>query len=128
VRQGRALWRCGLIKKTAEGQPQQAIMAAFGTETYCKIVVVVDEDIGIFDLADVMWVVATRSRADRDLVFVHRAMGAILDPTSDPVDNTLTKSASTDQARRRRLRRASNDRRQAARLCPPHPYPPPNRR
>ena len=38
-----------------------------------------------------MWAVATRVRADRDLVFVHRAMGAILDPTSDPVDNTLTK-------------------------------------
>jgi hypothetical protein len=32
-----------------------------------------------------------RTRADRDLVFVHRAMGAILDPTSDPVDNILTK-------------------------------------
>ena len=79
------------MKKTAEGQPQQAIMAAFGTETYCKIVVVVDEDVDIFNLADVMWAVATRTRADRDLVFVHHAMGAILDPTSDPVDNTLTK-------------------------------------
>jgi 2,5-furandicarboxylate decarboxylase 1 len=79
------------MKKTAEGQPQQAIMAAFGTETYCKMVVVVDEDVDIFNLADVMWAVSTRVRADRDLVFVHRAMGAILDPTSDPVDNTLTK-------------------------------------
>jgi len=73
------------MKKTAEGQPQQAIMAALGTETYCKIVVVVDEDVDIFNLADVMWAVATRVRANRDLVFVHRAMGAILDPTSDPV-------------------------------------------
>ena len=79
------------MKKTAEGQPQQAIMAAFGTETYCKIVVIVDEDVDIFNLADVMWAVATRTRADRDLIFVHRAMGAILDPTSDPVDNTVTK-------------------------------------
>jgi 2,5-furandicarboxylate decarboxylase 1 len=79
------------MRKTAEGQPQQAIMAAFGTETYCKCVVVVDEDVDIFNLADVMWAVATRTRADRDLVFVQRAMGAILDPTSDPVDNTLTK-------------------------------------
>jgi len=43
------------MKKTAEGQPQQAIMAAFCTETYCKIVVVVDEDVDIFNLADVMW-------------------------------------------------------------------------
>jgi len=58
------------MKKTAEGQPQQAIMAALGTETYCKIVVVVDEDVDIFNLSDVMWAVATRARADRDLVFV----------------------------------------------------------
>jgi UbiD family decarboxylase len=65
-------------------------MATLGTETYCKIALVVDEDVDIFNLADVMWAVATRSRADRDLVFVHRAMGAILDPTPDPVDNTLT--------------------------------------
>src|SRR6516162_7213298 len=65
-------------------------MAALGTETYCKIVVVVD-DVDIFNLSDVMWAVATRARADRDLIFVHRAMGAILDPSSDPVDNTLTK-------------------------------------
>jgi UbiD family decarboxylase len=79
------------MRKIAEGQPQQAIMATFGTETYCKCVVVVDEDVDIFNLADVMWAVATRTRADRDLVFVERAMGAILDPTSDPVDNTLTK-------------------------------------
>jgi 2,5-furandicarboxylate decarboxylase 1 len=79
------------MKKTAEGQPQQAIMAALGTETYCKIVVVVDEDVNIFNLADVMWAVATRVRADREFVFVQRAMGTILDPTSDPVDNTLTK-------------------------------------
>jgi 3-polyprenyl-4-hydroxybenzoate decarboxylase len=47
--------------------------------------------VDIFNLADVMWAVATRTRADRDLIFVHRAMGAILDPSSDPVDNTLTK-------------------------------------
>ena len=50
-------------------------MAALGTETYCKIVVVVD-DVDIFNLSDVMWAVATRARADRDLVFVHRAMGS----------------------------------------------------
>jgi 2,5-furandicarboxylate decarboxylase 1 len=79
------------IKKTAEGQPQQAILAALGTEFYCKCVIVVDEDVDIFDLSDVMWAVATRTRAERDLTFVPRAMGAILDPTSDPADNTLTK-------------------------------------
>jgi len=43
-----------VLRKTAEGQPQQAIMATFGTETYCKCVVVVDEDVDIFNLADVL--------------------------------------------------------------------------
>ncbi len=79
------------MKKTAEGQPKQAIMAALGTEFYVKTVVVVDEDVDIFNLADVMWAVITRTRAEQDIIMIQGAMGAILDPTSDPVDHTLTK-------------------------------------
>ncbi len=79
------------MKKTAPGEPQQAIMAALGTEFYTKIVIVVDEDVDIFTLSDVMWAVATRVRADEDLVFIPGAKGAILDPTSDPETFTLTK-------------------------------------
>ena len=79
------------MNKTAEGQPQQAIMAALGTEFYCKCVVVVDEDVDIFNLSDVAWAVITRTRADKDINFIHGAMGAILDPTSDPETHILTK-------------------------------------
>jgi 2,5-furandicarboxylate decarboxylase 1 len=79
------------LKKTAEGQPMQAIMAAMATEFYLKVVVVVDDDVDIFNLSDVMWAVLTRTRADKDLVFIPNAMGATLDPTSDPKDFTLTK-------------------------------------
>ena len=79
------------MKKTAEGQPKQAIMAALGTEFYVKTIVVVDEDVDIFNLADVMWAVSTRAKADKDVTLIHGAMGAILDPTSDPEDHTLTK-------------------------------------
>ena len=79
------------MKKTAEGQPRQAIMSAFGTEFYVKTVVVVDEDVDIFNLSDVMWAVITRTRAEKDILFIPGAMGAILDPTSDPVDHTVTK-------------------------------------
>jgi 2,5-furandicarboxylate decarboxylase 1 len=79
------------MRKTAEGQARQAILAALGTEFYCKCVVVVDDDVDIFNLSDVMWAVITRTRADRDFVFIPGAMGAILDPTSDPEDHTLTK-------------------------------------
>jgi 2,5-furandicarboxylate decarboxylase 1 len=79
------------MKKTAQGEPQQAILAALGTEFYTKHVVVVDEDIDIFDLNDVMWAVATRVRPETDIFFIPGCKGAILDPTSDPETFTLTK-------------------------------------
>ncbi|MGD9829572.1 MAG: UbiD family decarboxylase, partial [Hyphomicrobiaceae bacterium] len=39
------------MRKTAQGEPQQAIMAALGTEFYTKHVIVVDEDVDIFDMS-----------------------------------------------------------------------------
>jgi len=79
------------MKKTAQGEPQQAIMAALGTEFYTKYIIVVDEDVDIFDMNDVMWAVATRVRAEKDIVFIPGCKGAILDPTSDPETFTVTK-------------------------------------
>ena len=79
------------MKKTAPGEPQQAILAALGTEFYTKYVIVVDEDVDIFDMSDVMWAVATRVRAQDDIVMVPGCKGAILDPTSDPETFTVTK-------------------------------------
>ena len=79
------------MKKTAQGEPQQAILAALGTEFYTKYVIVVDEDVDIFDMSDVMWAVSTRVRAEKDMVFIPGCKGAILDPTSDPETFTLTK-------------------------------------
>jgi 2,5-furandicarboxylate decarboxylase 1 len=79
------------MKKIAEGEPQMAIMATFGTELYTKFVIVVDDDVDIFNVNDVMWAIATRMRAEKDIMFVPGAKGAILDPTSDPQNFTLTK-------------------------------------
>jgi UbiD family decarboxylase len=79
------------MKKTAEGEPQMAMMATFGTELYTKYVIVVDEDVDIFNMNDVMWAIATRVRAEKDIVFIPGAKGAILDPSSDPETFTLTK-------------------------------------
>lgn len=79
------------MKKTAEGEPQQAILAALGTEFYTKYVIVVDEDVDIFDMQDVMWAVATRVKAEKDIVFMPGCKAAILDPTSDPDTFTVTK-------------------------------------
>jgi UbiD family decarboxylase len=56
------------VAKASEGQPQRAIVAAFGAEMnrilYC---VVVDEDVDIHNWADVLWAMATRCRPDRDI-------------------------------------------------------------
>ncbi len=79
------------MKKTAEGEPQMAVMAALGTELYTKYVVVVDDDVDIFDINDVMWAIATRVRAEKDIFFIPGAKGAILDPSSDADNFTLTK-------------------------------------
>lgn len=79
------------MKKTSPGEPQIAIMATLGTEFYTKYVVVVDEDVDIFNQSDVMWALATRVQAEKDIHLIHGAKGAILDPTSDPKTYTLTK-------------------------------------
>ena len=68
-----------------------AIMATLGTELYTKYVIVVDDDVDIFNINDVMWALATRVRAEKDIIFIPGAKGAILDPTSDPETFTLTK-------------------------------------
>ena len=79
------------MKKTADGEPQMAVMAALGTELYTKYVIVVDEDVDIFNMNDIMWAIATRVRAEKDIFFIPGAKGAILDPSSDPNNFTLTK-------------------------------------
>jgi len=79
------------MKKTAQGEPQQAILAALGTEFYTKYVIVVDEDVDIYDMNDVMWAVATRVQAEKDIAMVPGCKAAILDPTSDPETFTVTK-------------------------------------
>jgi UbiD family decarboxylase len=79
------------MKKTADGEPQMAVMATLGTELYTKYVIVVDDDVDIFDMNDVMWAVATRVRAEKDIFFIPGAKAAILDPTSDPQTFTVTK-------------------------------------
>jgi UbiD family decarboxylase len=79
------------MKKIAEGEPKMAMLTALGTELYTKHVIVVDDDVDIFDMEDVMWAVATRVRAEKDIFMVPGVKSAIIDPTSDPKTFTVTK-------------------------------------
>jgi 2,5-furandicarboxylate decarboxylase 1 len=79
------------MKKIAEGEPKMAMLTALGTELYTKQVIVVDDDVDIYDMEDVMWAVATRVRAEKDILMVPGVKSAIIDPTSDPATFTVTK-------------------------------------
>ncbi len=70
------------VKKRFQGQAQSAMIAAFAAEMYLKNVIVVDDDVEITDLQQVMWAIATRSQADRDMFVIPGARGSSLDPSS----------------------------------------------
>jgi UbiD family decarboxylase len=70
------------IKKTSAGQGREAIVAALAVDRRLKHIVVVDEDINVFDDAEVLWAIATRSRWDRDLVVVPNMVATTRDPTA----------------------------------------------
>ncbi|HJJ89956.1 MAG TPA: UbiD family decarboxylase [Methanocorpusculum sp.] len=68
------------VKKMTNGDGKNAIMAAFAAHTSLKHVVVVDEDINIYDPNDVEFAIATRVRADRDVMIIPGVRGSSLDP------------------------------------------------
>ncbi len=81
--EGGCAWLHGVvsIRKQHQGDAKNAIMAAFGAHTSMKRVVIVDEDIDIFDDRDVEWAIATRFQADRGLVVLHDVRGSSIDPS-----------------------------------------------
>ncbi len=70
------------MKKRSEGEPKLAAMAAFITEPSIKHVVVVDDDIDAFNETQVLWALAMRFQADRDLVIMPNTLGSHLNPTA----------------------------------------------
>lgn len=70
------------LKKRAEGEPKQAALAAFITEPSIKHVIVVDDDINVFNETQVLWALAMRFQADRDLGMLTNILGSHLNPTA----------------------------------------------
>lgn len=85
------------IRKKAPGDGKAALIAALGSSKDIKHVVVVDDDIDIFDPGDVEGAIASRVQASSDLVIIAGANGTGLDPshliaqTSDKVGVDATK-------------------------------------
>ena len=77
------------MRKTNEGQPMRAAMAAMSASNLVKQVIVVDDDIDIESSQQVLWAVSTRMRAESGLVPLKNLPGISLDPSgSGPFDAT----------------------------------------
>jgi 4-hydroxybenzoate decarboxylase len=95
------------IRKTYEGQGKHAILAALGSHLdYNKVVIVVDEDVDIYDLDDVMWAYMTRGRADTRAMILNDIPGFYRDPHKDHwgrlcIDATMPFGREAEFARKR---------------------------
>ncbi|MDV3103680.1 UbiD family decarboxylase [Thermococcus waiotapuensis] len=83
--EGGAMWFHAVVSitKQHDGDGKNAILAAFTGHPSLKHVVVVDEDINIYDDREVEWAIATRFQPDKDLVVVSNARGSTLDPSAE---------------------------------------------
>jgi len=82
--EGGCCWLNGVVSiaKNKEGDGVNAILAAFTGHPSMKQVIVVDDDIDIFNDREVEWAVATRMQGDR-IIKIPGAAGSSLDPSID---------------------------------------------
>ncbi len=71
------------IHKNSDGDAKKAIEATFAVHKSLKHVVVVDEDINIFDPNDIEFAIATRVKGDEDIYIYPNVRGSTLDPRSE---------------------------------------------
>ncbi|HSA73578.1 MAG TPA: UbiD family decarboxylase [Nitrososphaeraceae archaeon] len=83
------------IRKRLEGEPKNAIIAAFAGHPSLKIAVVVDDDIDPTNPTEVEYAISTRCQADKDLIVIPNSKGSSLDPSSDQ-NNLLTTKMGID--------------------------------
>lgn len=66
-----------------EGRQRQAALLAFSAFPELKQVILVDEDVDIFDLSDVLWAMTTRMQGDVDIITIPGVRCHPLDPSND---------------------------------------------
>jgi len=77
---GCAFWHAVISIKKQPGEAKNALLAALSVMDL-KHVVVVDDDIDVFDPAEVEWAIATRVQGDKDVMIVNNARAKPLDPS-----------------------------------------------
>jgi 4-hydroxy-3-polyprenylbenzoate decarboxylase len=72
-----------------EGRQRQAALAAFTSFSELKHVILVDDDVDLYDTSDVLWAMTTRFQGDVSTVFVPGVRCHPLDPSSSPEFNPM---------------------------------------
>jgi 2,5-furandicarboxylate decarboxylase 1 len=75
------------MKQTYLYEARNAIASMFATRRN-KIIIVVDDDVDIYDMEKVMWAVATRSRPEEDVVIFPRLSTSGMDPSAFRLEGT----------------------------------------
>jgi UbiD family decarboxylase len=70
------------ISKKEEGDGQRIIGELFDSIMPSKVVIIVDEDVNIYDDRDVWWALATRLQPHRDVIVREDMPGLAIDPSS----------------------------------------------
>jgi UbiD family decarboxylase len=68
------------IKQPCESEARNVIATMLGSRRN-KIIIVVDDDIDIFDMEKVLWAIATRTQADEDVIIFPRLVATAMDPS-----------------------------------------------
>lgn len=71
------------LDQKIEGQAKQVMLLIFGLDSYIKHIIAVDSDVDVFDEKQVLWALATRFQADKDLLVVPGLPANLLDPSME---------------------------------------------
>lgn len=75
-------FRCYVsLAQDSEGEANHAGLQTLASSDFIKQVVLVDDDVDAFDEQEVLWAIATRVRADRDINVIDDVKGNTLDPS-----------------------------------------------
>lgn len=77
---GRAFWHAVISIKKQAGEGKNALLAALSVMDL-KHIVVVDDDIDVFNPTEVEWAIATRVQGDKDVMIIPGARAKPLDPS-----------------------------------------------
>jgi len=77
-----------------EGRQRQAALTAFTAFPELKQVILVDEDVDLYDSNEILWAMTTRYQGDVSTVFIPGVRCHPLDPTQSPDFNPLLKGES----------------------------------